>query len=68
MARNKSGEKKARLIKQGRRTKWAPFWSVFKAYGKGKRIHPSRLTSLKRNWRKTKLKMKPSKRRRASLG
>ena len=68
MARNKTEEKKSRLIKQGRRTRWAPFWTVFKAFGKGKRIHPSKLTSVKRSWRRTKLKMHPSKRRRASLG
>lgn len=68
MARNKSGAKKERLIRQGKKTKWAPFWTVFKAFGKGKKIHPSKLTAIKRNWRRTKLKLKPSRRRRASLG
>ena len=56
MARNKPTAKKKRLIKKGTQTKWAPFWSVFKAYGKGRRIHPSRHTYVKRSWRRTKTK------------
>ena len=59
MAHYKSLSKKLKLHKEGRRTKWAPFWTVLKAYGKGKKIHPSRLTSIKRSWRRTKLKIKP---------
>jgi len=59
MAHYKSLSKKLKLQKEGRRTKWAPFWTVLKAYGKGKKIHPSRLTSIKRHWRRTKLKIKP---------
>ncbi len=48
--------KKKRLGKQLRRTKWAPFWTVPKIYGKGRRVHPGRHTAVKRNWRRTKLK------------
>jgi len=59
MAKYKSHAKKTHLAKAGRRTDWAPFWLIFKVYGKGKRIHPSRLTRLKRSWRRTKLKIKP---------
>lgn len=61
MARVKSNAKKAKLTKAGRRTKWAPFWVVLKAFGKGKKIHPSAITRQKRNWRRTKLKIKPRK-------
>jgi len=59
MARYKSKEKKARLAKQGKRTRWAPFWTILKVYGPGKKMHPSRLTRVKRSWRRTKLKIKP---------
>jgi ribosomal protein L39E len=59
MARYKPKSKKLKLGKQGRRTRWAPFWLVMKVYGKGKKIHPARLTSIKRSWRRTKLKIKP---------
>lgn len=52
-------QKKTRLAKQNRRTKWAPFWAVVKKYGKGKRVHPSYMTRVKRNWRRTKLRIKP---------
>ena len=51
--------KKIHLAKHGERTKWAPFWVVLKALGKGKKVHPARLTAVKRNWRRTKLKIKP---------
>ena len=56
MATTKHPAKKKRLIKLSRQTKWAPFWSVFKAYGKGRRLHPSRHTFVKRSWRRTKTK------------
>lgn len=58
MARYKSLAKKLRLGKQNKRTKWAPFWIIPKALGKGKRVHPSRLTRIKRSWRRTKIKTK----------
>ncbi len=56
MARYKRNLKKIRLGKQNRRTKWAPFWVIPKATGKGKRIHPSYLTRVKRSWRRTQIK------------
>lgn len=59
MARYKTLAKKTHLAKQRRRTRWAPFWVIFKALGRGKRIHPSRLTRIKRSWRRTKLKIGP---------
>ena len=48
--------KKKRLSKKGRQTRWAPFWTVPKIYGPGRRVHPGRHTSVKRNWRKQKTK------------
>jgi len=59
MARYKSCSKKLKLSKQGRRTRWAPFWVSLKAAGKGKKVHPSRYTRIKRSWRRTKLKITP---------
>ena len=52
-------QKKIKLVVHGRRTKWAPFWAVVKKYGKGKRVHPSYMTRIKRSWRRTKLCVKP---------
>ena len=56
MARYIHPSKKKRLIKLGTQTKWAPFWTVFKIYGKGKKVHPSRHTDVKRHWRRGKTK------------
>ncbi|MFH1682542.1 MAG: 50S ribosomal protein L39e [Candidatus Woesearchaeota archaeon] len=56
MARAKHPGKKKRLAKAGRRTRWAPFWSVPKVYGKSRRVHPGRHTKMKRSWRRTKIK------------
>jgi len=56
MARVKHTGKKKRLAKLGRQTKWAPFWTVPKIYGKSRRIHPGRHTAVKRSWRRTKTK------------
>ena len=56
MARYTHKSKKKRLIKKLRLTKWAPFWTVPKIYGPGRRVHPGRHTRLKRNWRRTKIK------------
>lgn len=56
MAKYKPAAKKTRLGTQGKRTKWAPYWTVLKVFGKGKRIHPSRLTRVKRHWRRNKIK------------
>ena len=52
MSRNKPKGKKNRLAKKGRQTRWAPFWTVPKKYGKGKKVHPGRHTAVKRNWRR----------------
>jgi len=68
MAKKTDGRRKIKYTKQGRRTKWAPFWAVVKKYGKGKRVHPSFMTRVKRNWRRTKLRIKPYRDRRRHLG
>ena len=60
--------KKRHLARAERQTKWAPFWTVIKKYGKGKKVHPSRITHVKRNWRKTNLKIKPRKTAKKHLG
>ena len=52
MATNKHPSKKKRLIKLSKQTKWAPFWTVFKIYSKGKKVHPARHTEVKRSWRR----------------
>ena len=56
MARVKPVAKKKRLAKLHRQTRWAPFWTVPKIYGKGRRVHPGRHTTRKRSWRRTKTK------------
>ncbi len=48
--------KKIRLSKKLRQRKWAPFWTVPKIYGKGKKVHPGRHTAVKRNWKRTRIK------------
>ena len=48
--------KKRRLGKLGKRTKWAPFWIIPKIAGIEKKIHLSRFSAGKRNWRRTKTK------------
>ena len=60
--------RKAKLMKAGRQTKWAPVWVVLKKYGTGKRIHPSAITKHRRNWRRTKLNIKPKKEKKYHLG
>ncbi len=57
MARVKSPAKKNRLAKKNRQTKWAPFWTVAKIYGTGRRVHPGRHTTVKRSWRRTKTRV-----------
>lgn len=49
--------KKGRLIKKSKQTRWAPFWTVFKIYGQGRRVHPSRHTDVKRHWKRTNTKV-----------
>lgn len=52
MSRIKRPSLKKRLNKKMTQTKWAPFWTVPKKYGKGRVIHPSRHTAVKRSWRR----------------
>ncbi len=66
--RKKRYQRKIKLAKFGRRTRWAPFWTVLRKFGLGKRIHASRITRVRRNWRRTKLKIKPRKLRKRHLG
>ena len=61
-------EKKSKLVVKGRQTKWAPVWAVMKKYGTGKRVHPSAMTAYKRNWRRTKLHIKPRRIRKSYMG
>ena len=56
MGRKKSPTKKQRLAKAAKQTKWAPFWTVPRIYGKTRRIHPGRHTSVKRSWRHQRIK------------
>jgi ribosomal protein L39E len=64
----KNKEKKAKLVKRGRQTKWAPVWAVLRRYGMGKRIHPSAMTKHRRSWRRTKLHIKPRKQKKSHFG
>lgn len=48
--------KKKRLAKKAKQTRWAPFWTVPKKYGKNRRVHPGRHTAIKRSWRRKKIK------------
>lgn len=61
-------DKKAKLVKKGRQTKWAPMWAVLRRFGVGKRVHPSAMTHNRRSWRRTKLHVKPGKRRKSHFG
>ncbi|HLD12620.1 MAG TPA: hypothetical protein VJB87_03405 [Candidatus Nanoarchaeia archaeon] len=56
MAKVKHPARKQRLAKRQRQTRWAPFWTVPKIYGKGRKVHPGRHTHVKRNWRRVKTK------------
>ncbi|MFT4326476.1 MAG: 50S ribosomal protein L39e [Candidatus Woesearchaeota archaeon] len=57
MATNKHVSKKLRMIKKGRQTRWAPFWTVLKAYNNNKKVHPGRHTEVKRSWKRTNMKV-----------
>ena len=61
MGRHKKPYLKARLSKANTQTRWAPFWVVLKAKGKGKKSHPAAFTSTKRSWRRKKLDIKQGK-------
>lgn len=52
MARYKPRAKKMRLAKTKKHTKWAPIWIIPKINRGLKRIHPSRYTVKKRNWKR----------------
>jgi len=56
MASRKTSGKKKVLVKKNTQTRWAPFWTVPKKYGRTRVIHPGRHTAVKRSWRRTKLK------------
>jgi len=64
----KNYDKKIKLGKENKKTKWAPVWVVLKKFGMGKRIHPSAITKHRRSWRRTKLKIKPVKLRKSHFG
>ncbi len=57
MATFKHPSVKKKLIKAGKQTKWAPFWTVPKIYGTGRKVHPGRHTATKRSWRKSSIKI-----------
>ena len=61
-------QKKIKLSKQNKRTRWAPIWVVLKKLGAGKKSHQSEVTYIKRNWKRTKLKIKPRRQRKQHLG
>jgi ribosomal protein L39E len=67
MVRRKT-QKKIKLGKHARRTKWAPFWAVLRKHGVKKRVHPSAMTRIRRNWRVNKLKIKPRRIQKRHLG
>jgi ribosomal protein L39E len=52
MTRFKKPAVKKRLAKKLGQTKWAPFWTVPKIFGKNRRVHPGRQTKTKRSWRR----------------
>lgn len=68
MSNKNNQEKKAKLMKAGRQTKWAPVWVVLKKFGTGKRVHPSAVTRTRRSWRRTKLDIGPRKVKKWHLG
>ena len=67
MKEKRKNQKKIKLSKANRRTKWAPVWTVLKKFGTGKRIHPSTI-SARRNWRRIKLRIKPRRQKKQHLG
>ena len=64
----KHAAKKATLAKKTKQTKWAPVWAVLRRFGPGKRIHPSQMTRNRRNWRRTKLHIKPRRQKKSHFG
>ena len=68
MTQKRHYQKKIKLGKFARQTRWAPVWVVMKKMGKGKKVHPSAVTNVKRSWTRTKLKIKPRIARKQHLG
>ena len=68
MYEKRKNQKKIKLSSANKKTRWAPHWAVLKKMGAGKRVHQSAITSNRRNWRRTKLKIKPRKQRKQHLG
>ena len=64
----KNQNKKIKLAKMGRQTKWAPVWIILRKFGVGKKIHPSAITKHRRSWRRTKLHITPRKIRKSHMG
>ena len=65
----KNQQKKSKLAKKARQTRWAPVWAVLRKYGVGKsKIHPSTMTRHKRSWRRTKLHIKPRRQKKSHFG
>ncbi|MBS3100173.1 hypothetical protein J4463_03075 [Candidatus Pacearchaeota archaeon] len=64
----KQHQKKIKLSKAAKRTKWAPFWVIVRKFGAGKRVHPSATTRTRRSWRGIKLKIKPRRVKKRHLG
>jgi len=67
-SRKKKYQKKIKLSKANKKTRWAPVWVILKKLGTGKRMHPSAVTHMRRSWKRTKLKIKPRKVRKRHLG
>ncbi|MBD3253259.1 hypothetical protein GF386_05990 [Candidatus Pacearchaeota archaeon] len=61
-------QKKVKLSRANKKTRWAPIWIVFKKLGMGKKVHPSALTTSRRSWKRTKLKIKPRRQAKKHLG
>ncbi|MBU2562750.1 MAG: hypothetical protein KKF68_03760 [Nanoarchaeota archaeon] len=64
----KHQERKIKLGKKARQTKWAPVWVILKKFGMGKKVHPSAITKHRRSWRRTKLHIKPRRQQKSHLG
>lgn len=61
-------QKKIKLAKATKQNRWDPVWVVLKKMGKGKKMHPSAVTHVKRHWTRTKLKIKPRRMHKKHLG
>lgn len=49
----KTSGKKKRLASASKQTRWAPFWLIPKIFGAGRKIHPARITRIKKLWRRS---------------